>query len=277
MGVGADGFIDVFNSHGTTNCIVDVFGYFTPSAGDRFVPLSPSRLFDTRSGQGVRAGPVGPTEVVEIVVAGNVGVPVGARAVVLNLAATEADAPGHLSLVPSGQTPGSTSNINFFAGDTVANLVIVQLGPDGKLLLAGPGSSKHALADVFGYFGDVGDRFRAVSPRRLLDTREGLGAPLTRIGPQHMIDVTVASRAGVPANATAVVLNVAATNVDAPSFITVWPRGEPQPNTSNLNLAAGQTLANLVICRLGAGGGLTFRNELSNCDVLADVLGYCVP
>lgn len=277
IGVGDDGFIEVFNSHGTTHCLVDVFGYFTPSAGDRLMPLSPTRLFDTRIGQGVRPGKVGPTEIVEIAVAGHAGVPVGARAVVINLAATETDAPGYLALTPTGQTPGGTSNINFFAGDTVANLVIVQLGPDGKLQLTGPGSGKHALADVFGYFGDTGDRLRAVSPRRLLDTREGLGAPLARIGPQRTIDVTVASRAGVPANATAVVLNVAATNVDAPSFITVWPRGEPQPGTSNLNLAAGQTVANLVICRLGVGGALTFRNELSECDVLADVLGYCVP
>ena len=277
MGVGADGFVEVFNSHGSAHCLVDVFGYFSPTVGDRFTPLSPSRLFDTRTGQGVRPGKVGPEEVVVVAVAGFAGVPVGARAVVLNLAATETDAPGYLALTPTGQTPGGTSNINFFAGDTVANLVIVQLGPDGKLLLTGPGSGKHALADVFGYFGDLGDRFRSVSPRRLLDTREGLGASLARIGPQRVIDVTVASRAGVPANATAVVLNVAATNVDAPSFITVWPRGEPQPNTSNLNLAAGQTVANLVICRLGAGGGLTFRNELSECDVLADVMGYCVP
>jgi uncharacterized protein (DUF1501 family) len=277
MGVGSDGFIEVFNSHGSAHCLVDVFGYFTPSAGDRFTPLSPSRLFDTRTGHGVRPGKIGPAEVVDVAVAGLAGVPVGARAVVLNLAATETDAPGYLALTPTGQTPGGTSNINFFAGDTVANLVIVQLGPDGRLLLTGPGSGKHALADVFGYFGDVGDRFRAVSPRRLLDTREGLGAPLARIGPQRIIDVTVASRAGVPANATAVVLNVAATNVDAPSFITVWPRGEPQPNTSNLNLAAGQTVANLVICRLGANGGLTFRNELSECDVLADVMGYYIP
>jgi hypothetical protein len=80
----------------------------------------------------------------------------------------------------------------------------------------------------------------------------------------------------VPAHATAVVLNVTATNVAAASYVTVWPTGESMPGTSNLNVVPGQTLANLVICRLGAGGALTFANKLADCDVLADVMAYFV-
>ena len=80
----------------------------------------------------------------------------------------------------------------------------------------------------------------------------------------------------VPEGATAVVMNVAATNVVAPSYVTVWPTGEEPPGTSNLNLMPRQTIANLVICRLGAGGAVDLANELGNCDVIVDVFGYFV-
>ena len=58
MGVGNDGCIEVFNSHGCANCLVDVFGYTTTTAGDRFTSLTPARLFDTRTGEGIRPGKV---------------------------------------------------------------------------------------------------------------------------------------------------------------------------------------------------------------------------
>src|SRR5690606_18274068 len=99
-----------------------------------------------------------------------------------------------------------------------------------------------------------GGRLRAVAPHRVLDTRDGTGAPAAPIGPGRPVTVAIAGRAGVPADATAVVLNVAATNVSGASYVTAWPAGEDMPGTSNLNVLAGQTLANLVICRLGEGG-----------------------
>ena len=283
IGVGSDGSIEVFNSHGSTHCIVDVFGYFTTDvavAADRFVALDPARLFDTRSGHGVAPGKLGHLAPIEVQVGGHAGVPVDATAVVLNLTATEPDAAGYLRLTPSGQPIAATSNVNFGPGDTVPNLAIVRLGEGGRVQLDGAGAGKHAVGDVFGYFGgasaDDGARLVAVSPQRLLDTRDGTGAPAAQIGPGSPVTVSVAGRGGVPAEATAVVLNVAATNVAAASYVTVWPAGEEMPGTSNLNLLPGQTLANLVICRLGAGGALTLGNKLAHCDVLADVTAYFV-
>jgi uncharacterized protein (DUF1501 family) len=276
MGVGNDGHIEIYNSHGSTHCLVDVFGYFTGSVGsaggDRFTAVAPQRLFDTRSGYGVRPGKLGELEPVEIAVAGHVGVPADATAVVLNLTATHTDGPGFLRLTPAGQAPAETSNVNFFAGDTVPNLAICRLG-GGRLVLDGAGPGKHAIGDVFGYFSESGERLQPAAPQRLLDTRTGVGTAAAPIGPERTIDVAVAGSAGVPADATAVVLNVAATNVAGPSFVTVWPRGQEMPGTSNLNVMPGQTIANLVICRLG-DGGLQIANPIASCDVIADVLGW---
>ena len=72
------------------------------------------------------------------------------------------------------------------------------------------------------------------------------------------------------------ILNVTATNVDGPTYVTVWPDEEDMPATSNLNAFAGQTVANLVICRLGTTGAVQLASPVSACDLIADVLGYFI-
>ncbi len=275
MGIGEDGGIDVFNSHGETHCLVDVFGYFVAGAGEGFVPVDPSRLFDSRKGVGIRSGKLGHLDPVDVQVAGKSGVPSsGATAVVMNLTVAEADAAGFLRVSPTGQKRSATSNVNFFAGDTVPNLVICKLGAGGKITVDGAGSGKHVIGDVFGYFTSNGNRLIATPPRRILDSRLGVGAPKAPVTPAGPITLKLTGSGAVPNGATAVVLNVTATNVAAPSFLTVFPAGGKQPSTSNLNLKPGQTIANLVICRLGKEGALTFANPKAGCDVLADVMGY---
>jgi hypothetical protein len=276
MAVGSDGCIDVYNANGTAHCVVDVFGYFSTSAGDRFTAVQPGRLFDTRSGQGVRAGKLVDGRPLEIQVAGRAGVPKsGATAVVMNLTATEAESHGYLRVRPAGEASGNTSNVNFAAGDTVPNLVLCKLGTGGKVVLESAGRGTHALADVFGYFG-AGDALRTVAPARVLDTREGIGATVAPVGGGRVLKLTVAGRASVPASATAVVLNLTATNVTGRSYVSVWPFGGDAPGTSNLNVVPGRAIANLVVCRLGADGALSIANPRASCDVIADVLGYFV-
>jgi uncharacterized protein (DUF1501 family) len=278
IGVGADGMIEVFNSHGYTHCLVDVFGYFTAAGGDRFTSVLPGRLFDSRVGQGVRVGKVSESSPVEIQVAGLAGVPAsGATAVVLNLTVTEPDGPGWMRATPTGQpSPNVTSNVNFGQGDTTPNLVLCKLGDGGRITVDGGGAPAHVLGDVFGYFGASGSQIRTLPPQRLIDTRIGLGAPRAPLAPGEDVRSIVGGHAQVPANATAVVLNVTATNVAGPSFVTVWPDGETQPDTSNLNVLPGRTVANLVICRLGDEGALRLASPIASCDLIADVLGYFV-
>jgi hypothetical protein len=273
MALGSDGCVEVFNSHGDTHCLVDVFGFFTTAGGDRFTPLNPARLFDTRDGHGVRSGKVGSAAAIDVQVAGLAGVPAsGATAVVMNLTVTEPDSPGWMAATPTG-IGATTSNANFGPGDTVPNLVICKLGGDGRVSVQGAGAGAHVIGDVFGYFGASGQRLVTLPPSRLLDTREGWGAPKAQVGGES-IQLPVGGRARVPINAAGVILNVTATNVTGPSFVTVWPNGEGQPPTSNLNVAGGQTVANLVICRLGSDGALRLASPVSPCDLIADVMGY---
>ena len=79
--------------------------------------------------------------------------------------------------------------------------------------------------------------------------------------------------AAVPENAAAVVLNMTAVSARTAGFATVYPCGLPRPEASNLNFAAGQTIANLVIAKPGVGGKVCVFSD-TTIDVLADVAGY---
>lgn len=277
MGVGNDGSIEVYNSDGETHCLVDVFGYATAGGGDRFTPLKPERLFDSRDGRGIPARRLGGQRPVEIQVAGKAGVPAtGATAVVMNLTAARTESGGFLRLTPSGRTRAETSNVNFQAGDVVPNLVICQIGTNGKITLDADGLGADVIGDVFGYFSASGSRLRATPPTRVLDTRDGTGATKAPIGPGRTVTLRLGGAHGIPANATAVVLNLAAARVRARSFVSVWPAGEADPGTSNLNVEPGRVSANLVICRLGSGGSVTIANPVASCEVIGDVMGFFV-
>jgi hypothetical protein len=118
--------------------------------------------------------------------------------------------------------------------------------------------------------------FFPVTPARILSTTAG-PSPLpvgTRLGPGQTIDVQVRGVGGVPANASAVVMNVTAIFPSATSHLTIWPTGEALPGTSSLNYGPGQVIPNLVTVKIGAAGKVSFRNNAGNVDVLADVNGY---
>ena len=64
------------------------------------------------------------------------------------------------------------------------------------------------------------------------------------------LSLTVTNRVAIPANADAVDLNLTVTSPAGGGWLTVYPCGSPQPNSSNLNFAAGQTIPNQAWVRL---------------------------
>jgi hypothetical protein len=72
----------------------------------------------------------------------------------------------------------------------------------------------------------------------------------------------------------AVVINVTVTNPSAPSYLTAWPDGASRPVASDLNYAAGQTVPNLVVVKLGPTGSIDLYNAAGTADVIVDVVGW---
>ena len=122
--------------------------------GARFHPLTPSRLLDTRTGNGSPVGPLGPSSVMNLQVTGRGGVPsTGVSAVVLNVAVTGPTAMSHLTVYPAGEAVPLASNLNFVAGQTVPNLVTAKLGANGQLSIYNVAGNTHVIADVAGWYG----------------------------------------------------------------------------------------------------------------------------
>lgn len=156
--MGADGRIRVKNgSTSFVHVVVDVSGYFVggvPTDAGAFVSAVPTRILDTREGLGGSSRVAGNGGVVSLQVTGRGGVPsTGVSAVVLNVTETNAQAAGYVTVHPTGSVVPNASNLNFVAGQTVPNLVIVQVGRDGKIDLRNFSAQPVDLvADLAGYF-----------------------------------------------------------------------------------------------------------------------------
>jgi preprotein translocase subunit SecG len=143
-------------SPATTHVIFDVTGYFTPdTSGATYVPLTPARILDTRSGTGL-SGVFGSHSARTFGVAGVGGVPANATAVTGNLTVTGQTSLGYLYVGPLAMDNPTSSTLNFPLGDDRANGVTVGLGAGGILSVTyvapTSGPTAHAIFDVTGYF-----------------------------------------------------------------------------------------------------------------------------
>ncbi len=119
-----------------------------PGGRGRFVPLTPSRVFDTRDERSpIRAG-----QDRSVTIGGRGGVPAGAQAAVLSVTGTGATNPVDLQVFPTGNRPSSrTSTINFRPGEAVANVAIATLGTGDAVTLSLSQGSATVILDVVGY------------------------------------------------------------------------------------------------------------------------------
>lgn len=112
--------------------------------------------------------------------------------------------------------------------------------------------------------------YEAVAPNRLFDTRE-TGGPIAS-GSTLRYQVT-----GLPADATAIAMNLTATQTSGPGFASAYPCDASEvPEVSNVNwTGAGATVPNFAIVSLGDTGELCF-DVLSTTHLIADLAGYFV-
>ena len=220
---------------------------------------------------------MGPGETVELQVAGRGGVPVGATAAALNVAATEPTDASHLTVWPSGSPRPLASSLNMVQGQTVSNLVLAGIGDGGRISICNNSGSTHIVVDVLGALApDAGRQFVSLAPARIIDTRDGTGTAVGRVGGAPLT-VSMLGRGGLPAaGISAVVLNVTAVLPTRDAFVTVYPAGVERPLAANLNVTAGDVVPNMVIGTLGAGGSLAFFVSAGDVDLVADVVGYFI-
>ncbi len=313
VGIGNLGKISVYNFNGSTDIILDVEGYFAPSSfgtnSGGFVPLTPTRVCDTRSisfvnqcNQSNNGTPgstaLGSNSIINIQVSGgSYPVPSTASAVVANLTATDTTQEGgFLTAWPGGTTSmPNASNLNFGPNQSVANRIIIPINAStGDISVYNFNGTTDVILDVTGYFTSAtstmeGLGFNSIVPTRICDTRTvdvinvaynqcNLNGPET-LSSNQTLTVQVGGINNIPVGVTAVVANVTAVNTTQNGgFFTVYPTVVPTPtsppNISDLNWNQGETIANLIEDGLGNNGSLNVYNYTGNADLIIDVTGY---
>jgi subtilase family serine protease len=272
-------------SPSTAHVIFDVTGYFTPDmTGSTYHALSPARILDTRNGTGL-SGAFGSHSARTFQVAGVGGVPANATAVTGNLTVTSQTSGGYLYIGPNATNDPTSSTLNFPLADDRANGVTVALG-GGTLSVTYVGSTSpstaHVIFDVTGYFTPdmTGSTYHALTPARILDTRNGTGGLSGPFSSHAARTFGVSGAGGVPANATAVTGNLTVTSQTSGGYLYIGPNATNNPTSSTLNFPLADDRANGVTVALGGGTlSVTYVGSASpsTAHVIFDVTGYFTP
>ena len=174
---------------------------------------------------------------------------------------------------------------------------LVKLQPD-NLLAAGEATDYGAVMRVLATgspvrtispesLGDFNDDlvFTPVAPCRIVDTRVAGGQILS--GQTRSFDADSpsgfasqggsATNCGIPYGVvSAIAVTITATQPSAAGFFTAWAIGSPLPLASNLNWAAGQTIANTTVVPIlpGAGNDWSLFSGGGNVQAIVDVVGF---
>lgn len=238
---------------------------------------------------------VAPNQPICVPMAGEHGIPENATGVMVNVTTVRPNDVGHVVVYPAPTTKASggtaaaaaaapaTSTVNFEPGQDVANATFIGLGADGGLCYMTRGASRAGvLIDVQGYLTEESGIVTAM-PQRILDTRAGslhVGSITGPIRPRTVYTVPVAGRAGVPEDASAVIVNVTVTGTLQGGHLRVFPAGATVPNISTVNYAPFRDKANTTIVQLPESGEISFYSDTfgsvseNPVQVILDVVGY---
>jgi hypothetical protein len=312
VGLGTNGQVDIFNSAGYTQVVVDVTGYFaatealvgTNGVGGGYFPSdAPYRALDTRrSGPGGTAEPVASKDIVGILfdydtltVDNNSHI----RALAVNITVVNPPTAGYVTGFDGGPQLPPTSTVNFSANTITPNFAVIPtrmcdwdpICADYTMIAVYNGSSAalNVIVDVFGVFDDGtglditgtdtesgpivdGLRFHPIKPTRIVDSRIGLGTPYA-LGARTTRAMAPGAVAGL--NTVGLALNVTAVSPTSATYLTVWPSidGLPRPGVSNLNPAKGQVVPNAVWTTIGDQNKFNVYNNAGTVNIVIDVNG----
>jgi hypothetical protein len=199
-------------------------------------------------------------------------------AVLLTMTVIQPTRSGSLTVYPHGSSRPTATSMSYAAGQTVANVVSVDVGADGKVSFYNTGSGTvHVVADLFGYYADTaGSLFSPLTATRILDTRTKTGVSTTTPVPAHSsVLLRVAGVRGVPASGvTAVSLNVTAIKPTRSGSLVAYADGRSRPAVNNVSFAAGQSIAGHVTVPMINGKIRVYNTSSGTVHVTADLQGY---
>ncbi|MCB9592398.1 MAG: hypothetical protein H6719_06680 [Sandaracinaceae bacterium] len=232
------------------------------ATGDGLTLVDPVRVFDSRS--------IGEPLPADVITEIDVGAPAGATGVLGTIAALRPTSNAHVAVFPCGTDP-DTSTVNLVPDEIASNQLVTGLGPAGTICVR-PSQAMHVVIDVLGFFSaDALLEYQAVSPMRLVDTRNGLAFE-NRVAAHQTLEIPFAEIAGTPDDAWAAVFDVVTVESDGPGHLILYAceRGTP-PSTSAHNFAL-EPRATLVTTDLGESRRACLWSS-TRAHVIVDLLG----
>ncbi len=275
---GANGTISMFVTD-TTDAVLDINGYFVPSTNASalaFYSITPCRIADTRNATGALGGPSltsGGTRTFPIL-SSSCGIPSTAQAYSLNFAAVPHGPLGFLTAWPTGRTQPLVASLNALTGTVTANAVIVPSGTNGSVDVFSTNATDLVI-DVDGYFAPAasgGLSLYTLAPCRVLDSRNPAGTP--PLSATKNVNVMGAG-CGVPATAETFIFNATVVPTGPLGYITMWPKGQPQPTVATLNAADAAITSNLALVPTNNGAISVFPSNPTY--LVLDLFGYFAP
>jgi SpoIID/LytB domain protein len=240
---------------------------FTPAAAPAEVaPVTPLRIFDSRNGH------VPTTEKNPLIfgIGGHGTIPGGAATTAVQLAVTivAPSASGVLRAYTDGSPMAPTASIAYTAGQTSTTTVSIPMVTSGRVTFRPSAGSMYLVADQLGYSRSGNERIVALAPVLVADM------PTITTGAGRVLGLR--GQAGVPTDASAVVLQISARNAHA-SYVKAWPDGTAAPVVSQLSIPPGGRSVNTVTVPLGADGAVRFAASIAGTSGQISVVGYLAP
>ncbi|MCW2539075.1 MAG: hypothetical protein JWN95_800 [Frankiales bacterium] len=149
----AAGNFTLRNQNGLSNAVVDVLGYFSPSATGGYISLGvPVRMVDTRTAPGPLRGPLATGRIFTVQAGGKFGVPAKAKALWTGITAVPVSGNGVVNVYPAGTSPPLSSTLNFTPHRVVPNAAVVALSAGGAFSTRQTSGTGNIVEDLFGYF-----------------------------------------------------------------------------------------------------------------------------
>jgi uncharacterized repeat protein (TIGR03803 family) len=248
----------------------------------QFIPVTPCRVVDTRQANGEFGGPPitgGASRSFPIPQNTICNIPPSAVAYSLNVTVVPITTLGYLTIWPTGESQPVVSTMNSPDGRIKANAAIVPAGGNGGAVSVYVTNTTDVLLDIDGYFALPGPnayQFYPLTPCRIVDTRNNQDGGMLQAGVER--DYTIPPNCDVPSSATAYSFNVTVIpSAGGLDYLTVWPKGEPQPVVSTLNDKTGTNVANAAIVPAGSENATAFYAHSNSTNLVLDINGYFGP
>ncbi len=276
--VGSDGKISVYNNSGTVDISIAITGYFTTTSDETspggFVPITPTRVADTTTGQGVPLAKLPQGSSVDVQVSNDEEIPADASAVFANVEVRSNEKGGGMKIVPTGQSSsGAPITIKYQDSGPTSTGLMLKLSSDGKATVSNLtgtyGGDVDFKIDIQGYFSGHSDEGGSYTPLTATTVYSSTATGNTALAAGETRTIPVAGLAGIPGDgsAGAAALSLTVRNWTASGTLTAYSADDEEPpETTNLSFTAnkgepenGSTTTAIV--QLVDDGAIKLRNS----------------